>query len=146
MGNKYVLSKYLQNIGLFAVVLLLCLLLLHTKGYAYSKPPIPTPPFHPSIIAPGDSYNASDVVGQPDFISNDPGLSQSALYVGCCSMATAIDKVHHRFLFGDLTPDSPEYNQEYAEYLQDLKQRFSEEKLEEKKAELEYNLVKEETA
>ena len=54
-----------------------------------------------------------------------------------------LDKVHHRFLFGDLTPDSPEYNQEYAEYLQDLKQRFSEEKLEEKKAELEYNLVKE---
>ena len=102
MGNKYVLSKYLQNIGLFAVVLLLCLLLLHTKGYAYSKPPIPTPPFHPSIIAPGDSYNASDVVGQPDFISSGSGLSQSSLNVGgCCSMATVIDKVHHRLFVGD---------------------------------------------
>ena len=100
MGNKYVLSKYLQNIGLFAVALLLCLLLLHTKGYAYSKPPIPTPPFHPSIIAPGDSYNASDVVGQPDFTSS----TCSSGLTGYCpdwASATAIDAVHHRLFMSD---------------------------------------------
>ncbi|MEI7838579.1 MAG: putative Ig domain-containing protein [bacterium] len=119
MGNKYVLSKYLQNIGLFAVALLLCLLLLHTKGYAYSKPPIPTSPFHPSIIAPGDSYNASDVVGQPDFTSNNPGLSQSALDVGCCSIATAIDKVHHRLFVGD------SYNDRVLVYQLNNKDQFT---------------------
>jgi Putative Ig domain len=96
------LPKHLFKTGLFAVMLISCLLIFNSKGYAYSKPPIPTPPFHPSILAPGDSYNASDVVGQPDFTSSNSGLSQSSLNSGgCCSMATVIDKVHHRLFVGD---------------------------------------------
>jgi len=33
--------------------------------------------------------------------------------------------VHHRFLFDELSPESAGYNREYAEYLHDLKQRFT---------------------
>jgi Putative Ig domain len=100
MGNKYVLSKYLQNIGLFAAALLLCLLLVHNKGYAYSKPPIPTPHFHPSILAPGDSYNASDVVGQSDFTSTTCSSGLTG-YCPSWASATAIDAVHHRLFMAD---------------------------------------------
>ena len=97
--GQFILQK--NNIILFVAALLVGLILLTSKGYAASKPAPPVPHFHPSVSSPGANYNASDVVGQPDFISNDPGLSQSALYVGCCSMATAIDKVHHRLFVGD---------------------------------------------
>lgn len=36
-----------------------------------------------------------------------------------------LDKVHHRFLFDELKPETAGYNREYAEYLHDLKQRFT---------------------
>ena len=36
-----------------------------------------------------------------------------------------LDKVHHRFLFDELKPETAGYNREYAEYLHDLKQRFA---------------------
>jgi Putative Ig domain len=98
-NNQFILRK--NNIILFVVALLVGLILINNKSYAASKPAPPIPHFHPSVSSPGANYNASDVVGQPDFISNGSGLSQSALNVGCCTIATAIDKVHHRLFVGD---------------------------------------------
>ena len=94
------LPKHLFKTGLFAVMLISCLLIFNSKGYAYSKPPIPTPPFHPSILAPGDSYNASDVVGQSDFSSS--GCSSGLTgYCPSWASATAIDAIHHRLFMAD---------------------------------------------
>ena len=97
--NGVLFSK--RKLGIYLLIVGLSLLLLGSKGYAFAPPKPQHHTINPSVSAPGANYNASDVVGQPDFISNDPGLSQSALYVGCCSMATAIDKVHHRLFVGD---------------------------------------------
>ncbi|MEI8188037.1 MAG: hypothetical protein WCG30_03795, partial [Candidatus Saccharibacteria bacterium] len=97
--NGVLFSK--RNLGIYLLIVGLSLLLLGSKGYAFAPPKPQHHTINPSVSAPGANYNASDVVGQPDFISNNPGLSQSALDVSCCSMATAIDKVHHRLFVGD---------------------------------------------
>jgi len=41
------------------------------------------------------------------------------------SFEANLDKVHHQFLFNELSPDSPDYNEEYAKYLHDIKERFT---------------------
>ena len=98
--NGVLISK--RNLGIYLLIVGLSLLLLGSKGYAFAPPKPQHHTINPSVSAPGANYNASDVVGQPDFTSSNYGLSQSSLNVGgCCSMATVIDKVHHRLFVGD---------------------------------------------